>query len=707
MNESDFLNMLSEEHYINLTIEQRKAVITVLGPVALIAVPGGGKTTVIENRTANLILVHKVDPENILTLTYSKAAALHMEERFNNKFRNRIGKKVLFSTIHSFAYSQVIKAYENEAGIKYTIMTDGNKEHLLKKLYKKYTQDYISEDRLRNLCLYITYNKNAMINSNNRKNMNISQDFVCIYKAYEDYKSKNDYIDFDDMLTHCYKILNECPSLLKRFRNKYKYIQIDECQDLSKIQHEIIKLIGAPSNNVFYVGDEDQCVYSFRGASPSILLEFRNEYKNSIVLFTQKNFRSTSNIVNTANSFIKGNISRFNAKEMITYKEPGSNIPILEFKDDREQIKFIIEKLTNSNIIDTAILYRNNLSTVYVANELIKANIPFYTKESVNSFFYHWVVKDILNFFELSQDLTDIGAFQSIYYKFKSYISKNSTELLKEGEINKSIFSILCQDNRFDSQRKSDLMECEHLFRNLACMEPYKAIKSILDDLNYKDYLKSNTSSYDGISRIISTLKIIAVDLKSIDEFKDRLDIINTHMKVANGNKVTGVTLSTIHGVKGLEFDNVFMIDLIDGIIPSNDSIMKLGKSDFSELEEERRLIYVGMTRARNNLFLLYPKYTNNRKVNESRFVSRIRSIVDINKYIGTNRFQQPQKIKPANACAGKDRFIVGDSIEHKKFGTLLILDIKDGLMRTRTNKGIVKMLSIDICVEEDLIRSA
>ncbi len=306
----DFIKYLNDRYNIDLNEQQQKAVLNIEGPILLLSVPGGGKTTVIVSRCANMILNHNIDPENMLTLTFSKASAIDMGQRFKKIFGDEIKNNVNFSTIHSFCYS-VLRTYANKRCVSFpTIIEDEkaplSKNQLLKKFYFEFNEEYISDDKLEELSNAICYIKNMMltIEEINESDIDI-KNIIEIYKSYEEYKRINNYIDFDDMLSITLKLFKKNNELLNYYRRKYTYINIDESQDTSYLQHEIIKILVSPRNNIFMVGDEDQSIYTFRAAFPKALLNFKETYPKAQIFLMERNYRSTKSIVNAANLFIK------------------------------------------------------------------------------------------------------------------------------------------------------------------------------------------------------------------------------------------------------------------------------------------------------------------------------------------------------------------------------------------------------------------
>lgn len=621
--------------FMNLSKEQKKAVFHLDGPALVLAVPGAGKTTVLIHRTANLILNHNVGPESILSITFSKASARDMEDRFKKLYGDISPVPVRFSTIHSFSYS-LIREYAYKNRIRYTLLEDENKDlnkfNLLKKIYFSINKDYITEEKLESLLNSIGYIKNMLISpedflTNNKIEI---KNFEDIFTIYENYKKSNNLLDFDDMLTLALDILKKDKHLLEKYRNRYEYIQVDEGQDTSKVQLEIIKTLAHPKNNLFIVADDDQSIYSFRGAYPKGLLEFNKIYRDGKLFYMERNYRSSKNIVSVCNKFIRKNKLRYN-KNIFTENPFYEPISIVKVNSILDQYEYLIEELKkHGDYKNTAILYRNNISAVGIVEYLERSNIPFYIKDIKLKFFSHWLVQDIVDFILLAQDTSRIESFENIYFKMNGFISKAQLNYAKSKKGYESIFDCLLNMPGINEFYRKNFLDLKLNFKKLSKMKPLEGIAHIEKNLGYEDYLKENSIKFgytvDSLKSLLTYLKIIARPLNSIDELLIRLKYLD-HTLCQSKKAKKGVTLSTIHSAKGLEFDRVFMVDLIDGEFPTTNSIDEFKRGKFEQLEEERRLFYVGMTRAKKHLFLISLDYKNEKKVKPSMFLTELESL--------------------------------------------------------------------------------
>ena len=687
-------DILNNDIFDKLNKQQKDAVLHKDGPAIILAVPGAGKTTVLISRTANLIFNHNVNPRSILSITFSKASAHDMKDRFSSMFGNS-GKTAHFSTIHSFSYF-LIREYARENGLELNLMegndTSVNKIRLLKEIYKQVNSAFLSEDKLDELLNTIGFVKNMMIEVDEfeeHKNFKI-KNFDKIFMSYETYKKENNLIDFDDMLTMSFEVLRDNPDILKRYQDRYQYVQVDEGQDTSRIQNEIIKLISNKKDNLFIVADDDQSIYGFRGAYPEELFIFKDQYPDAKVYFMEENYRSTQNIVSVCNSFIKQNKKRYN-KELFTKNESLNPVTITKLKRQEDQYEYILDDIRkNMNYSETAILFRNNISSISIIDYLERFNIPVYMKDSKLHFFKHWVVLDIICFFNLAIDDSDDSSFEKIYYKMNAYISKIAVNFVKNGNNSSSVFDRLLEFPNFKSFQKDNIKKIKSKFKSILRKTPFEAIEYIEKDLDYMKYLQDNCKSFgysfENVNTVLFHLKSIAKGTNSICEFMDKLKSLKYIIEDAKNNKdKAAITLSTIHSAKGLEFDDVYLVDLIDGDFPSVNSLELASLGDLKPIEEERRLFYVGMTRARKSLNLLTFNYRNEERVFYSSFINELENLLNLSKV--------------------KDHeFKIGSNVEHIKFGKGIIKDIDSETISIKFGNDHVKQLSLNLCIEKNLL---
>ena len=715
----DIFQYLKEKKGIEFTDQQKSVISHVGGPSLVLAVPGAGKTASLTARTGNLILNHGIPAENILTMTFSRASAKDMEDRFNYFFDDFLGNidiKTNFSTIHSFAYKIVNRHYRYNEMIE-SKNAGNTKSSILRNIYRDNNKGYITEEEYDDLTTGISYIKNKMfdinlLNSNDIKDISDIKNFKEIFISYENTKADYGFIDFDDMLTICYKILSVDEKILNKYKKQYEYIQLDEAQDTSTVQFAIVSLLAKPRNNIFYLADDDQSIYeSFRGSDLDYILNFKENYPNGTIYFMEQNFRSTKNIIDISNNFIQNNRNRY-FKDMFTNKDEGRPITIVTVQNEKAELEHIIKSIQESdNYSDNAVLYRNNLLSVPLVNELDKNNIPFYIREQDNRFFVHWVLKDILAFIRLAINVRDIHSFDRIKYKSNLYLNKEQIVQFQKtfySEDNKSVIDALLEIEGLEDYKKRNILNFGMNLEYLREGTKNEGIAdTILDKIEYDFYLEKNAErlgfSYENLSNVTTAFRLITMDCENLEEVLERMQRLETLMKTSyhNRNK-NAVTLTTVHGAKGLEFDRVFIMSMVENIFPTKQAEMKLNNNDNSLIEEERRLCYVAMTRGRKYVDLITLENKNGREILPSRFV---RELINI-----SNREDEPVTTADTSTMEGINvcdfDFLIGDIVEHKKFGKgeIVNINIPDEIIGVKFHNYGTKKLSYKICIENNIL---
>lgn len=613
---------------MKFTSQQVDAIKHFEGPALILAVPGSGKTTVLLNRILNLIKNHNIDPSEIISITFSKSQGIDMEKRFlaqNPEFRG----KITFKTIHAFCY-EIVRNYMKLKNIKKTLI-EGNNEFnrilILKRVYYQKNYKKLSDEEINDFFSIYDYTKNKMYDFEGylRKNHFISNRSLMLklYNLYDEIKIQNNFMDFNDLLILANKYISTDKKLLKALKNRYKFFQIDEGQDTSTLQFEIIRKIVFPENNVFIVADDDQSIYSFRGASPENLLNFKNIYPNSKIFFMDKNFRSTKNIIKISNKIIQGNKIRYEKYSKHTTEE-NSQIMLFKVKNSTIQARELVKRIFEINPNETiGVLYRNNISSLYVAEMLRNNDIDFFVKENKFDFYSNRILNDVKNILLFSEDTTDLEVFKRIYFKLNAYIKKDFITKLEYKPYNQCVLESLLDLDELNDFYLNKFTSLRNDFKRLKRMKMEDKIDCILYELGYGNYLDNfNEFSNLNYNLIFDLIKYLSKDLKTFDEFIEKLDNLKELLKNASSSK-SNISISTIHSSKGLEYDNVFIIDLIDGEFPQK-SI--LNSFDEKLLEEERRLFYVAMTRARKRLFLYTIKERNNLPVEPSIFYNELKN---------------------------------------------------------------------------------
>lgn len=613
---------------MKFTSQQVDAIKHFEGPALILAVPGSGKTTVLLNRILNLINNHNIDPSKIISITFSKSQGIDMERRFlaqNPEFRG----KITFKTIHAFCY-EIVRNYMKLKNIKKTLI-EGNNEFnrilILKRLYYQKNYKKLSDEEINDFFSIYDYTKNKMYDFEGyiRKNHFISNRSLMLklYNLYDEIKIQNNFMDFNDLLILANEYISTDKKLLKALKNRYKFFQIDEGQDTSTLQFEIIRKIVFPENNVFIVADDDQSIYSFRGASPENLLNFKNIYPNSKIFFMDKNFRSTKNIIKISNKIIQGNKIRYEKTSKHTTEE-SSQIMLFKVKNSIIQARELLKRISEINPNETiGVLYRNNISSLYVAEMLKNNDIDFFVKENKFDFYSNRILNDVKNILSFSEDTSDLEVFKRIYFKLNAYIKKDFITKLEYKPYNQCILESLLDLDELNDFYLNKFTSLRNNFKRLKRMKMEDKIDCILYEIGYGDYLDNfNDFSNLNYNLIFDLIKYLSKDLKTFGEFIEKLDKLKELLKNASSSK-SNISISTIHSAKGLEYDNVFIIDLIDGEFPQKSV---LNSFDEKLLEEERRLFYVAMTRARKRLFLFTIKERNNLPVESSIFYNELKN---------------------------------------------------------------------------------
>ena len=597
---------------MKLTDKQKLAANHKNGPCLVLAVPGAGKTTMLLERIK--VLSSNIDPSNILSLTFSRTQALDMKNRFEKENE----AKSNFLTIHAFCYL-IIRNYYKKANRELKILESDelyNKYNLVQKIYFDINSKIMSSEDLKNFFTEVGYMKNSMVGTSYLKNSQI-KNIEKIYLNYENFKKENSFIDFDDMQVLALKLINEHPKLLKSIKNKYKYIQLDEGQDTSLLQFKLIEKIIYPENNLMVVADDDQSIYSFRAAEPEYLLNFKNIFPSAKIITMDENHRSQANIVKVAGDFISQNQFRYE-KNLFTNKKPTNKVHKYKAYDSKEEFSYILKHFEKDKT--NAILYRNNISALNLVSFLMEENIDFSINNGSSDFFDSKILKDMINIINFSNDFYNIELFSEIYYMINSYLSREEIEKLNLKPINYTVFDYLHE--YINDEKAYGLLRKEKEFKNLASMDLDKKFSYIYNKMGYREYIKMFSNKHYEVvinkDLYVESLVNFARDLSNLDDFYKKIEDFE---RILNKRKKSNIILSTIHKAKGLEYDKVFVIDLVKGEFP----ILFDFKDKTLKLEEERRMFYVAMTRAREDLYLITLKYRNNHKVEPSEFFNYVK----------------------------------------------------------------------------------
>lgn len=598
---------------MDLNREQMLAVEHNKGPALVLAIPGSGKTTVIINRAKYLTEKLGVCAKDILTVTFSKSSSADMKNKLSEILKFKDFKEINIMTIHSLAY-RILKDYENKQNFSYKLIDFDmkyNKKDIIKHLYCKLYGSYPNEDKIDEIESDISFHINTCSSFNKMKYENI-------FIEYIKFKEKNKLIDFDDMLIKAYNLLSDDPYIKKKYKNRFKYFMLDEGQDTSELQYLILDKLMNKEKNFFVVADDDQSIYSFRGANNDRILNFKEYYKDGKIYRLKLNYRSGDDIINYANKIIKNNKIR-HKKTILAAKDMEADVVVKEFNKSKEQYSYIISYIKNNTNEDIAILYRNNMSMIPMVEYLERNMIEFFSFDKKDRFFSHYILRDVLDIIQLSHNPDDPELYKSVYFKIKGYISKREIDSVY-GKTSLSLIDELIRLKDLKEYKRKLLLELKKDLFILKNLKPYYMIDYIEKNMSYKDYLRNNmkecSDSFKKQCDVLYYLKMVARSTSTVKEFVQRLKLLRE--KILCDTK-RNVFLSTLHGSKGLEFTSVFLIDIVEDELPLN-----LSDLDDYGIEEERRLFYVGITRAKKKLHIFSYKNKNNYESNKSIFISEL-----------------------------------------------------------------------------------
>lgn len=701
---NNICDYLRNTHGIFLNEQQQKGIVETKQNLLLLAVPGSGKTTVLVSRIAHLICNEEVSSKQILTLTYSRETARDMKHRFQKLFGELIEEVPEFRTIHSFCllilkrYAQMLNRTLPKLISEHVYA--GLKQRVLRDLYQKHNQEYLTDDLLETLDRQISFTKNRMLDQIAiQKREKEIKAFSLIYQEYERFKKENGLMDYDDMLSYTYDIFCRFPKILNEFQERYTYINIDEAQDTSLLQHRIIQCL-SEKNYVFMVGDEDQSIYSFRGASPKELLEFQKNYRDGLILKMEQNYRSHQDIIEKANDFIKQNKQRYEKNMFCDNNETGSTL-VCHLKDysyqSQEIVRFIKDNPKEKTL---AVLFRNNDSSVPIIDLLYQQGIEFYMKETQLSYFNSFVMRDMIAYFMLSYYPCDLNYFKQIYYKIGlskgayAYVEKNINDY-------QSVFDCAARISSLSDYRKNQMQYYHSAFKRLKDMKPVKAIRFILNELNYQYYLDHKLNDgfmKTGANQKVNTAIQLAQGLDDIHAFLDKLDELPKALaQKQNINKHSNVTLSTLHSSKGMEYDIVIMADILKDIIPMDTSVNNQLLGNSEDMENEVRLFYVGVTRAKEKLIFFQSHAINETVASPSRFIDRF---LNGNPLHYQNKLNASEKIMLADIPS-----LVGVEIYHNHFGNGVVKEQDGDHLEILFEDKIQRIISYSICMNNKIIK--
>lgn len=608
---------------VKLNQQQKEAVQSTKGPVLLLAVPGSGKTTVLVTRLGYMIYCKNIPPERILTVTYTVAATKDMSERFAVRFGEDMAKRLEFRTINGIC-AMIIQYYGRRIGktpfelVKDEKATTG----MLIRICQDHGMGYPTESDLKNVRTLITYIKNMMLNEEELQKLEEESDIRIaeIYREYCRQMREQKLMDYDDQMLYAYNILRKDPGVLAYFQNRYPYICVDEAQDTSKIQHAIIALLAAGTGNLFMVGDEDQSIYGFRAAYPEALLSFEKKHSGAKVLLMEENFRSNAKIVEAADKFIQKNTLR-HEKHMRAAREAGADIREISLKSRKAQYVYLMKAAqecttgmagmsgseehrgrADASVTETAVLYRDNECAIPLIDLLERKNIPYRMRNADLSFFTHRTVLDVQNIIRFAMDPKDTELFMQIYYRLKLFFNKK--DALRYAQISQEkdmeVLDAALKYGNLEKYQEDNIRNLKRQMVRILNMPGDEVVNQILTYMGYQDYLKKMGMNANKLE----TVKLIGSRVESPEKLLERLEELRTIIQEKVSDKDCPFILSTMHASKGLEYDTVYLLDVMDGILPEKvlANPRTASKEELETYEEERRLFYVGVTRAKNQL---------------------------------------------------------------------------------------------------------
>lgn len=583
----------------------------------VLAGPGSGKTSVIVERTAYMTGEGKIPSSSVLVVTFSRAAAVEMKERFL-KFTGQSSTQVTFGTFHGVFYGILKQAYNLTSA---NILSEEEKNGILRELALNFGGELASEgDFTEEIAKEISMVKGNRISLEHYYSSCCPDEvFRQIYGAYGNMLRERRKLDFDDMLLSCYELFDKRKDILRAWQQKFRYILVDEFQDINQLQYDIVRLLAEPENNLFIVGDDDQSIYHFRGARPEIMLNFTKDYPGAEKVVLDVNYRCSKRILDSAMKVIGRNKTRFQ-KELSTPNQEGEPVRLCEYANPREEYLSVTAELRKrleqgENLENTAVLLRTNQEAEGLIAALMERQIPFTMKEKLPNLFQHWICRNLLAYMRFAQGERSRKLFLEIMNRPNRYISRDA--VASDREISFEQLRDFYKDKDWMCDRFTTM---ETHLRILKGLPPYAAINFIRKGMGYEEYLQEyalyRKIKPEELGEIMDRLSESAKGMNTLKEWEEYIEDYTRKLEEQAGKqKKEGVQILTLHGAKGLEFDQVYILNVNEGSIPYRKAVLA------PAVEEERRLFYVGMTRARKFLTLCYVKKQYEKEREPSRFL--------------------------------------------------------------------------------------
>ncbi len=658
--------------------EQEKAICHGQGPAMVLAGPGSGKTLVITYRVKWLIEKMGVHPSNILVITFTRAAADEMKKRFQN-FDGMETAPVMFGTFHAIFFMMLRYAYRYSGS---NIIREHDRRRYIKEIVEEMELEIEDENEFYTGILNeISYVKGEMMSLSLYHSNNLADElFEKIYQGYENKLRADGYLDFDDMLVFCHDLLKQRPDILKMWQERFQYILIDEFQDINRVQYEIVKMLAGERANLFVVGDDDQSIYRFRGAKPEIMLGFEKDYKKTRKIILNINYRSSEEIVESAERLILNNKKRF-SKDMKAAR--GSKVPVVyrkvenaskECSDIIGGINFYYKK--GIPLEDMAVIFRTNTQPRLLVGRLMEYNIPFQMRDLIPNIFEHWIAKNIISYLKLASGQMDRSLFLSVMNRPKRYISR---KMIQDSPVDFQQLKRQCIDKKWLFE-KVDRMEIDLM--HMRNKSTYDAITYLRKEVGYESYLEEyarfRKMNFEDLLEVLDQIQETAKEYETfskwfayIEEYGEEL---KHQMEAGSKQDQKGITLTTMHSSKGLEYEVVFVMDANEGICPHKKAVKD------ADIEEERRLFYVAVTRAKTYLFMYSVKELFQKEAKASRYITEI--------------------------MYDSKAYAVGNKVRHERFGIGVVEKVESGKITVNFEGDKRRRFALDYVMDHNVLSS-
>ena len=696
-----------QQHMAGLNPQQQAAVEAVNGPVLLLAVPGSGKTTVLVTRLGYMVLCCGIAPGEILTMTYTVAATHEMRSRFAARFGAELAGQMAFRTINGLS-AVILQYYSRVYGRRQPdlLTNEGDITRMLTGIWQQVNGEFPTESTLKELRTAITYIKNMALTAAEIEAMETDlANLPELYRRYQATLKAAGQMDYDDQMVFALQILRAAPPVLAYFQQRYRYFCVDESQDTSKIQHEIIHLLAGRSLNLFMVGDEDQSIYGFRAAYPQALMEFEQVYPGARVLLMEENYRSGAEIVAAANAFVARNRYR-RPKTLRATQGAQGPIEIRPITRREEQITYLFEQARKGG--ETAVLFRNNESALPLVDLCERNGVPYRFKKADLTFFTHKIVVDVTDFLRFAYEPTNGERFLRIYYKFGLALSRRQalTACGASARSGRPILEELIRDPETKMRMRESLGDIHAAFKRIPQLNAADALDAVRHGCGYGAYL--NQKGMD--TGRLAILEMLGEQEPNALRLLDRLEELRLLIAARTDDPRTdaALLLSTVHSSKGLEYERMVLLDVFDGILPAKPEICCRTPDDTRQYEEDRRLFYVAMTRARHKLVLFNCKTMPSTFVQEVIFnlpesqAERARQKEEADRVMGRVKPAAPKPALPPVELSAVTR--VGAAVQHAVFGRGVVTEFDGRFVTVEFTGNRIKKLDAELVAGKHLL---